>query len=125
MKKKIRVLKEAKRFAHIIFALGVLLVLYFTIRNPPLSIDPKHAMTLLGIGLIVGLMDIKKEEAVPFLLAFVGLIITASAPLYMIEVYNIGAYLNAFFKNAAIFLSPAVAVVSMKVVYRIYKESGK
>ncbi len=117
-------IKRLKQFGHIIFALGILLVALFTYLNPPTGIDPKHALVLLLVGLVVGLIDIKKEQATPFLLAFIGLIITASAPLNLIEIYSIGAYLKAFFINLAIFLSLAVGVVSVRMVYRIYKESA-
>ena len=116
--------KRIKKLGHIVFALGILLVIIFTYWNPPLELDPKHAIALLAVGLIIGLIDVKKEQSVPFLLAFVGLIITANAPLHAIELYNIGVYAASFFKNTAIMLSLAVGIVSVKIIYRIYKESA-
>jgi hypothetical protein len=118
------IIKDIRKMGHIVFALGILLVLVFTYWNPPLQLDPKHALALITIGLIVGLIDVKKEQSVPFLLAFIGLIITANAPLHAIEFYNIGVYAMSFFKNTAIFLSLAVGIVSVKIIYRIYKGSA-
>jgi hypothetical protein len=66
---------------------------------------------------------VDKKEAPYFLLAALGLIIASAAPVQVIEFLNIGNYIRAALLNTAIFLSLAVVMVSLKIIYRIYLES--
>ena len=115
---------HVKQLGHLFFLLGVALVLIFTFTNQPGMLESWHSIILILLGLIVGLMDLKSEHTVPFLLAFLGLLITANAPLYVLSYYKIGNYLQAFLLNMSIFLSLTVVVVSLRVLYRIYKGSN-
>ena len=78
---------------------------------------------LLVFGAIVGFLDVEKKEAPYFLLAAIGLIIASAAPVHVIEFLNIGTYLRAALLNTSIFLSLAVVMVSLRIIYRIYLES--
>ncbi len=107
---------------HFFFSLGILLVVLFTIADPNHLNGTKGAF-LLVIGAVVGFLDVDKKEAPYFLLAALGLIIASAAPVHVIEFLNIGNYLRAALLNTAIFLSLAVVMVSLKIIYRIYLES--
>lgn len=107
---------------HFFFSLGILLVVLFTIADPNHLSGSKGAF-LLVVGAIVGFLDVDRREAPYFLLASVGLMIASAAPVHVISVLGIGNYLKAGLLNMAIFLSLAVVVVSLKVIYRIYLES--
>ncbi len=107
---------------HFFFSLGILLVILFTIADPNHLNGSKGAF-LLVIGAIVGFLDVDKKEAPYFLLAALGLIIASAAPVHIINFLNIGIYLRAALLNTAIFLSLAVVMVSLKIIYRIYLES--
>lgn len=107
---------------HFLFSLGILLVVLFTIADPNHLSGSKGAFLLI-IGAIVGFLDVDKKEAPYFLLASVGLMLASAAPVHVIEFLNIGVYLKAALLNMAIFLSLAVVMVSLKIIYRIYLES--
>lgn len=107
---------------HFFFSLGILLIILFTIADPN-QIDGIKAMFLLLLGGVVGFLDVDKREAPYFLLAALGLIIASAAPVHVISFLNIGTYLRAALLNTAIFLSLAVVMVSLKIIYRIYLES--
>ena len=109
-------------FGHFFFSLGVLLVVLFTIADPNHLSSAKGAF-LLVLGAIVGFLDVDKREAPYFLLAALGLIITSQAPVQVIEFLGIGNYLRSALINLSIFLSLAVVMVSLKIIYRIYLES--
>ena len=117
--------KEIKRslnFGHFFFSLSLLLVVLFTIADPNHLSGNKGAFLLI-LGAIVGFLDVDKREAPYFLLASIGLMIASAAPVQVIEFLGIGTYLKAALLNMAIFLSLAVVMVSLKIIYRIYLES--
>ena len=107
---------------HFFFSLGILLVILFTIADPD-HLNGNKAAFLLILGAVVGFLDVDKREAPYFLLAALGLIIASAAPIQIIEFLSIGTYLRAALLNTAIFLSLAVVMVSLKIIYRIYLES--
>lgn len=118
-------MKRLRQLGHIIFAIGIILVIVFTFKNSPNQLKPWQALVLLAVGLLVGMMDIKKQEMVPFLLAFMGIIITANAPFQDAITYKqIGAFLKSLLVNTALFLALAVVAVCGRIIYRIYKESA-
>src|SRR3989344_3563822 len=106
---------------HIFFTVGMILVVVFTVGNQPNYLQPWQALTLLLLGLIVGIMDLQEKYAPIFLLAFLGLLITANAPLHdVITYYNIGAYIKSFLLNISLFLTLAFVMMSLRLVFRVY-----
>ena len=117
--------KRLRQLGHVIFACGIVLIFIFTFNNPPNQIKPWQGLLLLTIGLLIGMMEIKQKELVPFLLAFIGIILVSNAPLQdAIPYKQMGAYLKSLLVNTAIFLTLAVVAVCARIIYRIYKESG-
>lgn len=117
-----RSIKSINNLGHLFFGLGLALVFLFTITNSPNMLLPSQGILLLITGLIVGLVEIKKEDTIPLQLSFLGLLVISNAPLEVIG-YNIGMYLKFFLINLSLFLSLAVAVASVRTIYRIYKDS--
>ena len=109
-------------FGHFFFSLGILLVILFTIADPNHLSGSKGAF-LLVVGAIVGFLDVNRREAPYFLLASLGLMIASAAPVHVIDFFSIGNYIKAGLLNLAIFLSLAVVMVSLKIIYRIYLET--
>jgi len=109
-------------FGHLLFSLGILLVILFTIAEPN-QLSAGKGIILLVLGAVVGFLDVSKREAPYFLLASIGLILVSAAPVQVINYFNIGVYLRAALLNMSIFLSLAVVMVSLKIIYRIYLES--
>jgi len=114
--------KRKLNFGHFFFSLGILLVVLFTIAEPSQLTSSKGAI-LLVLGAVVGFLDVDKKEAPYFLLASLALIITSSAPVQVINFLNLGSYLRAALLNMSVFLSLAVVMVSLRIIYRIYLES--
>lgn len=114
--------KRRLNLGHFFFSLGILLVVLFTIADP-YHLNGTKGTFLLILGAVVGFFDVDKKEASYFLLASIGLIIASAAPVHVIEFLKIGTYLRAALLNTSIFLSPAVVMVSLKIIYRIYLES--
>ena len=116
--------KRLRQLGHVIFAVGIVLIFVFTLNNAPNQIKPWQGLLLLTIGLLIGMMEIKQKELVPFLLAFIGIILVSNAPLQdAIPYKQMGAYLKSLLVNTAIFLTLAVVAVCARIIYRIYKES--
>ncbi|MDO8625197.1 MAG: hypothetical protein Q7R47_03875 [Candidatus Diapherotrites archaeon] len=73
---------------------------------------------LIVLGLIVGLLNVTDKEAVPFLVAGIGLILTKSAmsslPPQLWVVSNI-------MSNIAIFVAPAVLIVGLTAIWKLAK----
>ena len=113
---------KSLNLGHFFFSLGILLVILFTIADPNQLTGNKGAF-LLVLGAIVGFLDVNKKEAPYFLLASLGLMIASASPVQVITYFNIGAYFKAALLNTSIFLSLAVVMVSLKIIYRIYLES--
>lgn len=124
MKKAKKLFKktEIRKFGHWVFIIGIAATLYFTLLDPS-KLQYQHGLILLVLGLIVGLIDVPKKEANAFLIAVIAWILISGVKFEQITYQNIGPYLKAFFLNAAMFLSPAAAIVALRIVYRIYKES--
>ena len=123
--KKIENSSSSKRkinIGHLFFSLGILLVVLFTIADPE-HLSSGKGVFLLVLGAIVGFLDVDRKETPYFLLASLGLMISSAAPVQIIQYLNIGNYIRAALINTSIFLSLAVVVVSLKIIYRIYLES--
>jgi len=121
--KKIKFKKtDLKKFGHWVFILGIALTLYFTLLDPS-KLSYTNGLILLVVGLVVGLLDVPKAEANSFLIAVIAWILISSINFQQVNYYNLGPYIKGFFLNAALFLSLAGAIVALKIVYRVYKES--
>ena len=76
-------------------------------------------VVLAILGLVVGVMNITGEETKTFLLAAIGLIMSATS-LMVLE--GIGETVTEICTNFAIFISPAVLVVSLKSLFEVAKD---
>ncbi len=79
-------------------------------------------LALVVLGLIVGFLNITEKETQPFLIASIALIVTAISGSMLTIIPFIGNALNAIVQNIAVFVAPAVIVVSIKAVYALAKD---
>lgn len=124
--------KKFKRDIHIlghyIFAFSITLVVLFSLSNPT-QLSVNQAIFLLILGLIVGFIDVPKKEANSFILASIAMIVASLAHYEQISYtlfnmpYPLGIYIKGILLNASIFLSLAMLIVALKVIYRVYIES--
>ena len=75
---------------------------------------------LAVLGLIIGLMNITGEETKTFLLAAIGLMLSATSLMAIPK--GIGEVVTSICTNFAIFISPAVLVVSLKSLFEVAKD---
>lgn len=125
---KNNVKKDIYLLSHYIFAFGITLVFLFAFSNPT-QLSVNQAVLLLLLGLIIGFMDVPRPEANSFILATIAIIVSSLAHYEQINYmifnfpYPLGMYIKGMLLDASILLSPAMLIVGLKVIYRVYTES--
>jgi hypothetical protein len=74
---------------------------------------------LAVLGLIVGIMNITGEETKTFLLAAIGLVISASS---VTQIPWVGDEADKVIGNVVAFMSAAVLVVALKTLFEVAKD---
>lgn len=80
-------------------------------------------LALFILGLIVGLLNISERDSTTFLIAIIGLGVSAGS-VVAISLINgqISQYINGILGNLISFISAAALVVSLKLVYQTSKK---
>jgi ATP synthase protein I len=74
---------------------------------------------LAVLGLVVGFLNVSKEETRSFLLAAIGLILAATS----VQVLPlVGDLLTRIMSNLVVFIAPAVLVVALKSLFETAKD---
>ena len=75
---------------------------------------------LVLLGLVVGVLNITKEETLGFLMAAVALVVVKTANLSAINtlIPLVGTFLEAAVANAITLVAPAALVVALKSTYK-------
>ncbi len=81
--------------------------------------QPWMYWVLAVLGLIVGFMNITGEETKTFLLAAIGLMLSATS---LIAVPKIGVAVTEIVANVVAFIAAAVLVVSLKSLFEVAKD---
>ena len=113
-----RILKNIKNLRKLVFLLGFLVALIVGIFGEFKGVG----LLLLFLGLIVGFISIEKKDNVNFMIAVLTLLMVINVSnLIKIDdiIPKLGSYLQAIIINAAIFMSPAAVIVSIKEVYNL------
>ncbi len=84
-----------------------------------LLVQPWMFWVLAVLGLIVGFMNITGEETKTFLLAAIGLMLSASS---VMAIPVIGAAVTDVVANVVAFISAAVLVVALKSLFEVAKD---
>ena len=74
---------------------------------------------LAVLGLIVGLLNVTGEETQAFLLAAIGLILSASS---VQQLPYVGDQLTRILSNIVVFIAPAVLIVALKSLFATAKD---
>lgn len=84
------------------------------------AFDVTWAMWVLAVlGLIVGFLNVTKEEVRSFLLAAIGLMLAATS-VQVIPL--IGDLVTQIMSNLVVFIAPAVLVVALKSLFETAKD---
>lgn len=103
------------------FAIGVSAALIFAFIN--MNALPKESATfLIVVGLIIGLLNITRKERKLFLIATIALIVTNSANIGIISLWNIGSFLQAFIWNLTYLFAPAAVIIALELIYSVAKD---
>jgi hypothetical protein len=117
MAKKIDNLKMIGKWAFIIGLLIAIVAAFTT------GYADQIMIALFILGLIVGLLNISEKDSTSFLIAIIGLGLSAGSAVAAIAVMNlqVGTYINTILGNIISFISAAALVVSLKLVYQTGK----
>ena len=74
---------------------------------------------MLVLGLVVGFLNVTAEESQGFLLAAIGLMLSATSVL---AIPYIGAGVTSVVANLVAFIAPAVLVVALKSLFETAKD---
>jgi hypothetical protein len=103
-----------QRLGGIAFLIGLFLCFVFALIS---DYAPWITITLLLLGIIVGLLNIKDKDTNQFLLASIVLIATSATPVG--DLPAIGGFLQNLVTNFASFVGPAALIVSIFVIVKI------
>ena len=133
-------LEEIAKYAFMVFAVVAIVaglaVGYMAYDARPTGwADPNVAdihgyvtLTMLILGIIVGLVSITAQEVTPFLIAAIALIVTGVGanvwgPFLEVEALEALYYLGTTILNYFVaFAAPAAVIISMKSIWTIAKE---
>jgi len=104
------------------FILGVFLAV---VAGLFVGIDITVGVVLLGLGAIVGLLNISKRETTAFLVAGISLLLSGSMIATSTVTQNIpyiGSYLAYILANILLFFAPVVLIVALKTCYELAKK---
>jgi len=104
------------------FILGVLLAV---IAGLFVGIDVTIGAVLLGLGAIVGLLNIEKKETTAFLVAGIALLLSGSmvaTSAVTQQMPYIGGYLAYILANIILFFAPVVLIIALKTCYMLAKK---
>jgi len=113
----------ANKVGHLAFLGGVAVAIIAGIL--PLGANAAWIQLILVLaGLVVGFLNVTAKETSDFLIAAVALLAAnAGGKVFeLINVFNIGMYLNAIVGNIAVFVAPAAVIVALKAVNELAKD---
>lgn len=105
------------KIGHWAFLIGVVLAVLAGLV-PQLQ-TPNVTWLLVGLGLIVGLLNITHKEVQEFLIASVALIIAADAAG---DIIALGLVMATILGNVISFVFPAALVVALKAIWNLAQQ---
>ena len=78
-------------------------------------------LVLVVLGLAVGFLNVNDKEVNEFLLAAIALIVVAIPAGSLLTIPYVGEIIMKILQYIAVFVAPAVLIVSIKAVYRLSK----
>jgi hypothetical protein len=110
---KLKHQKDWLKFGHFVFLVGLLIAVIGGLILPS---KRDVAIVLVLIGFLVGLINIRSKDANSFLIAYIGLIVSAGA-LELIPV--LGIALKSMVDYILALTAPAAIVVSLIQIYNL------
>ena len=102
------------------FLLGMVAAILLGAFPVPAWTTTTVVLSLAGVGVVVGLLNVTDKEIVEFLVAVVTLIVVASAlTLILDRIPVFGPYLEKTLIYLILFMSPGAAVVAIKTLLNV------
>ena len=111
---------EGIRIGEIAFLAGFLLAVIAGLAAPYITEQTYIVIALYILGLIVGLLNIKKAEYTPFLVAVLAIL--ASTNIRFGAYGIVGQYVDTILSYVAAFVIPAAIVVALKAIWDLASE---
>jgi hypothetical protein len=108
------------------FLIGIIIALIAGIAAVGIGLG-NEAVGIIGIvlvvlGLIVGFLNVKEKETVPFLVAAIALMVTSAVGWsFLNPLLSIGNYIQAILSFIGVFVAPAAVIVALKAVFALAK----
>lgn len=113
-------MKKTNTWGEWAFVLGVILAIFLGFF-PSIVVTGNVAIILAILGLLVGFLNITKQETQGFLIAAIAFLLVGNADLNQLP--GVGNTLDAILLNIGHFVAPAVLVVSLKTVIDLAKRA--
>ena len=111
-------------YGSILFGVGILISLIAGFMTLSSNIIKIVIATLVILGIAIGLLNIKKEEAVSFLIAAVTLVLLLSPFLGLVSQYFVKSVVLAqIFTYLISFIVPAALIVALKTIFITAKDN--
>ena len=90
----------------------------------PQELMGKATLLLVILGLVIGFLNVTEKETMPFLVASVALLTTATArdSLKVIPPMWVGSFLANAVASIAVFVVPAAIIVAIKAIWALAKD---
>jgi len=106
------------------FIIGLILAVIIAIFSTQKT--PAWVLAVLAVlGLIVGFLNVTKEESVPFLVASLAFLVSfqsLAATLSIVTFEVISKQLATFFQLLSVFIAPAAAIVAVIALFHIARD---
>jgi len=112
------IIKIDNAIGHWAFVFGVSLAVVLAILDNT-QLSKTWGMVLLGFGIVIGILNITREETNSFLIAASALILANTANIEIVRLWDIGFYLYAIIKNLMVVFTPAAVIVALESIYRV------
>lgn len=103
------------------FFVGLFLAALIAVLGSVTAFAPWYLVLLALLGLVVGLLNIKDKEVVPFMIAGIAFIMSFGALAQVVTQLLKWGAIGTFFNLLQVFIAPAIAVVALKAIYNIAK----
>lgn len=121
MKKKLHKIKhKLPQYGSVMFAVGIAIAIISTFINLSPTAQKATFATLIIIGFIVGMLNITNQEVVPFLVAYIAIIMLLG-PFFGTLAENFQFFQNSLlteiFGNIILLVVPATLTVAAKTFF--------
>lgn len=106
------------------FAIGMILAAIIAVFST--TETPAWVLGVLAVlGLLVGFMNVTKEESVPFLVASLAFLVSFQSLAATLSILTFGVLakqIATFFHLLSVFIAPAAAIVAVIALYHIARD---